>query len=88
MKRCAFLVASIVLLAATSPALAEEWWVAQDPAAKTCKVVEEMPDGKTKVMIGATSYPTKDEAKAAKKVAQKSGVCVEVDSKKPKTEAN
>jgi hypothetical protein len=34
-----------------------------------------MPDGKTQVMLGATSYPTKKEAKAAKKVAQGAGVC-------------
>lgn len=58
------------------------FWVAQDPATKICKVVEEKPDGTKKVMIGTTSYPTKEEAKAAKKAAQDTGVCVAVDAKK------
>ena len=39
---------------------------APDPTTKVCKIVEQMPDGKTQVMVGATSYPTKDEAKAAR----------------------
>jgi hypothetical protein len=60
----------------TTPALAAEFWVSQDPATKHCKIVETMPDGKTLVMIGATSYPTKEEAKAARKAAIDAGVCV------------
>lgn len=83
MQRCIFLASLIFLVGAIGPALAAEFWVAQDPATKVCKVVEEMPDGQTKVMLGATSYPTKDDAKAAKKSAQDAGVCVKVDSKKP-----
>jgi hypothetical protein len=35
-----------------------------------------MPDGKTAVMIGATSYPTKADAKAAKKTAKAAGQCI------------
>jgi hypothetical protein len=35
-----------------------------------------MPDGKTAIMIGATSYPTEKEAKAAKKVAVEAGQCL------------
>ena len=30
-------------------------------------------------MIGATSYPTKDEAKAARKVAVEAGQCIKKD---------
>jgi hypothetical protein len=40
-----------------------------------------MPDGKTSVVIGATSYPTKEEAKAARKVALKAGQCIKKQSK-------
>jgi hypothetical protein len=40
-----------------------------------------MPDGKTYVMIGATSYPTKDEAKAAMEVAVQAGQCVKKKKK-------
>ena len=70
-----FVTSSIFLIGTAGPALAE-YWVSQDPATKNCKVVEQMPDGKTQVMIGATSYPTKEEAKAAKGVALKAGQCV------------
>lgn len=59
---------------------ATEYWVSQDPTTKTCHIDEKMPDGKTRVMIGATSYPTEEAAKAAKKVAITAGQCVK---KKP-----
>ena len=76
MKRAVFVTSFMVLFATSSPVLAAEFWVSQDPTTKECKIVEQMPDGKTQVMVGATSYPTKDEAKAAKKVAKDAGVCV------------
>ena len=66
----------LVLLATTSPVLADEYWVSQDPTSKTCDIVDKMPDGKTAVMVGATSYPTKKEAHAAKWTAIGSGACV------------
>ena len=76
MKRVVFVTSLMVLFATSSPVLAAEFWVSQDPTTKVCTIVEQMPDGKTQVMVGATSYPTKDEAKAAKKVARDAGVCV------------
>jgi hypothetical protein len=48
---------------------ATEFYVGQDPVAKDCKIVKEKPDGKVLVMIGETSYSTRDAAKAAKKAA-------------------
>lgn len=70
-------VLSLTIAAATAtPVLAAEFWVSQDPTTKHCKIVETMPDGKTAVMIGATSYPTKEDAKAAKKVAMGAGQCI------------
>ena len=69
-------VASLAIIVATAtPVLAAEYWVSQKPANKKCKVVETMPDGKTYVIIGATSYPTKD-AQAAMQVAIDAGQCV------------
>ena len=70
-------VASLAIIVATAtPVLAAEYWVTQKPAAnKKCKVVETMPDGKTYVMIGATSYPTKEQAEAAMQVAIDAGQC-------------
>jgi vancomycin permeability regulator SanA len=76
-------VASLAIIVATAtPVLAVEFWVSQKPANKKCKVVETMPDGKTYVMIGATSYPTKEEAKAAMQVAIDAGTCVKKEKKK------
>jgi hypothetical protein len=76
MKRVVFVTSLMVLFATSSPVLAAEFWVSQDPTTKACKISEQMPDGKTKVMVGATSYPTKGEARAAKMVALNAGVCV------------
>ena len=76
MNRVVFLTSMMVLFAMASPALAEEFWVSQDPTTKLCKIVVQMPDGKTQVMVGATSYPTAKDAKRAKGVAQRAGVCV------------
>ena len=75
MNRIVFVTSLMVLFATSTPVFAAEFWVSQDPTSKVCKIVEKMPDGKTEVMIGATSYPTKKEARAAKKVAQGAGVC-------------
>ena len=76
MNRVVFLTSMMVLFATSSPVLAAEYWVSQDPTTKRCRVVEQMPDGKTKVMVGATSYPTPAAARAAKNVALGAGVCV------------
>jgi hypothetical protein len=58
-----------LLIAIATPALAEEYFVGQNPESKRCKIVTEKPDGQTMIMIGTTSYPTREEAKAAKKAA-------------------
>ena len=42
----AFLVVASLLTFAVTPALAEEFWVAQDPATKKCDIVSEKPDGR------------------------------------------
>jgi hypothetical protein len=62
----AYLVIIGVLTFVVSPALAKEFWVAQDPDTKKCEIVNEKPDGTTKIMIGTSSYATKEEAKAAR----------------------
>lgn len=63
------IVVAAVLIAIATPALAAEFYVGQDPESKKCKVVTEKPDGKAMIMIGTESYPTKEDAKAAKKAA-------------------
>jgi hypothetical protein len=80
MQRFVF-VSSVIFLAAACPALAaEEFWVSQDPTNKTCSVVSEKPDGKTSVIVGATSYPSWQEARAAKKAAADAGQCAKKKS--------
>ena len=54
-----FVTSLTIIIATATPVLAAEFWVSQDPETKDCKIVETMPNGKTQVMIGATSYPTK-----------------------------
>ncbi len=76
MQLRAFVTSLTIIIGTATPVFAAEFWVSQDPQNKECKIVETMPDGKTQVMIGATSYPTKDEAKAARKVAVKAGECI------------
>jgi hypothetical protein len=61
-------IAALLSMLAT-PAIAAEFYVAQDPATKKCKIVEETPDGKTMVMIGTAAYATKEQAKAARRAA-------------------
>jgi hypothetical protein len=75
MKQVVFVTSLMVLFATSNPVLAAEYWVSQDPTTKECNIVKQMPDGKTQVMLGGTSYPTKDEAKAARTVARTAGVC-------------
>jgi hypothetical protein len=75
--RLLLLTSITAFFAITTPALAAEFWVSQDPETKHCTIVETMPDGKTAVMVGATSYPTKADAKAARKAAKAAGQCVE-----------
>lgn len=64
-----YLVVAALLSLFATPVLAAEFYVAQDPTTKKCKVVEEKPDGKSMVTIGAGAYATRDEAKAAKRAA-------------------
>jgi hypothetical protein len=71
-----YLLASGVMLFAVGHAFAAaEFWVSQDPTSKTCKVVSEKPDGKAAMIVGDKSYPSWDEARAAKKAAADAGQC-------------
>lgn len=63
------IVIAAVLIAIATPALAEEFYVGQDPESKRCKIVTEKPDGQSMIMIGTESYATKEDAKAARKAA-------------------
>lgn len=64
-----YLVVSAALIAVATPALAAEFYVVKDPATGKCAVATEKPDGTKLVMIGTQAYPTKEEAKTAKKAS-------------------
>ena len=60
-----YVVVAVMLTAFATPALAEEWYVAQDPTTKKCDKSRKKPDGQKWVMVGTASYATEDEANAA-----------------------
>ena len=61
-----YVVIAALLIAVATPALAAEYYISQDPETKRCRIVEEKPDGQTRVMVGTAPYATKEEAKAAR----------------------
>ena len=65
MIRRSFIV-GVMLASFTLPALAAQYYVAQNATDKTCKVVAKKPDGKTWIELGA-AYKTKKDADAALK---------------------
>jgi hypothetical protein len=67
MKIC-LLAASLMAFLITAAVAAEEFYVVQNPKTKSCKVSNKKDDGQN-IMIGTSSYPTAEEAKAAKNAA-------------------
>jgi hypothetical protein len=51
----------VMLIGATAPAFAAEYYVVRGPD-KKCKVVETRPTDKTVVVVGDKAYVTRDEA--------------------------
>lgn len=65
-----YAVAAVLIASFSTASLAaDEYFVVQDPSTKKCKTRKKMPDGETLIVIGASSYKTIEEAKAAKKAA-------------------
>ena len=62
------LAASLVAFITSAAVAAEEFYVVQNPKTGNCKISNKKDDGKN-IMIGTSSYPTVEEAKAAKKAA-------------------
>jgi hypothetical protein len=62
------LAASLMAFLVTAAVAAEEFYVVQNPKTKSCKISNKKDDGEH-IMIGAASYKTADEAKAAKNAA-------------------
>jgi hypothetical protein len=61
-----YLFAASLLLLATAPALADEFYIGQNVKTKACDIFDVKPDGTTIVMVGTKSYPSRQEAKKAR----------------------
>jgi hypothetical protein len=55
---------------AKEPKAAPAFFVAQDASTKKCKIVRTEPDGASLIMVGTSTYPSRDEAQAAAKDAE------------------
>lgn len=62
-----YVVAGLLLAGFVTPALAEQFYVAQDMTSHKCSIVKVKPDGKTMMMMGADGYAKKADAKKAMK---------------------
>ena len=61
MKMIKYVLPVALLLGATAPAFAAEFYIVRGPD-KKCKIVETRPTDKTVVVIGDKAYVTRDEA--------------------------
>jgi hypothetical protein len=64
-----YLLAVALAAVFTGPALAAQFYVVMKSTTKTCQIIGIPPDGKKMVLVGRTSYPTKEDARAAEKTA-------------------
>ena len=65
-----YVVIAATLTAFVTPAFAAEFYLAQDPSTKKCKILEAKPADQTMVLISAEPYASREEAKAAKRAAK------------------
>lgn len=62
-----YLIAGLLVAGFVTPALAAEYYVAQDNTNHKCSVVAKKPDGTKLIMLGADGFKTKSEAHSALK---------------------
>jgi hypothetical protein len=65
MKR--YLIAGLLIAGMATPALAGEYYVAQNSSNHKCSIVSTKPDGKTLTMLGTEGFKKKSEARSAMK---------------------
>ena len=62
-----YVIAGLLIAGMATPALAAEYYVAQNASSHKCSIVSHKPDGKTLTMLGAEGFKTKSEAENALK---------------------
>jgi hypothetical protein len=62
-----YVIAGLLIAGMATPALAAEYYVAQNTNSHKCSIVSHKPDGKTLTMLGGEGFKTKSEAQNALK---------------------
>ena len=62
-----YLIAGLLVAGFVTPALAAEYYVAQDSSSHKCSVVSKKPDGTKQIMLGTDGFKRKSEAHNALK---------------------
>ena len=62
-----YVIAGLLIAGMATPALAAEYYVAQNSSSHKCSIVSHKPDGKTLTMLGSDGFKTKSEAQNALK---------------------
>ena len=62
-----YLIAGLLVAGLVTPALAAEFYVAQNATTHKCSVVAKKPDGKTMMLSGKETFKTKSDAENAMK---------------------
>ena len=62
-----YVIAGLLIAGMTTPALAREYYVAQNSSSHKCSVVSKKPNGKTLTMLGTEGFKSKSAAQTAMK---------------------
>jgi hypothetical protein len=65
-----YLIGAGLLLSLTAPALAEEFYIVQNPTTKKCTIITERPTTTTTTVVGGTTYTTRTEAQNSLKTTE------------------
>ena len=65
-----YIIGAALLLSMTAPALAEEFYIVQNPTTKKCTIVTERPTTTTTTVVGNSTYTTRTEAQNALKTTK------------------
>jgi hypothetical protein len=60
-----YLIAGLLVAGFVTPALAAEYYVAQNASTHKCSIVSKKPDGTTLTMLGTDGFKSKSEAHSA-----------------------
>jgi hypothetical protein len=62
-----YVIAGLLIAGLATPALAAEYYVAQNATSHKCSIASHKPDGKILTMLGSDGFKTKSEAESALK---------------------